>query len=61
MLLLGGPLPGQFTLKRSRDYDVSDAALLPNGDLLVLERKFSVLTGISARKRANGSCHLFSV
>lgn len=49
--ILGGPLPGQFTLKRSRDFDVSDAALLPNGDLLVLERKFSILTGVSARIR----------
>ena len=42
--ILGGPSPGQFTLKRTRDYDVSDAALLPNGDLVVLERKFSVFT-----------------
>lgn len=49
--IIGGPSPGQFTLKRSRDYDVSDATLLPNGDLLVLERKFSILTGISARIR----------
>lgn len=49
--ILGGPTPGQFTLKRSRDYDVSDAALLPNGDLVVLERKFSVFTGVSARIR----------
>jgi hypothetical protein len=49
--IIGGPAPGQFTLKRSRDYDVSDAALLPNGDLLVLERKFSLLSGVSARIR----------
>jgi hypothetical protein len=49
--LIGGPTPGQFALARSNDYDISDATLLPSGDLLVLERKFSVLSGVGIRIR----------
>jgi hypothetical protein len=49
--LIGGPSPGTFTIKRTNDYDVSDAALLPAGDLLVLERKFGWTTGLSVRIR----------
>ena len=30
--LIGGPRPGQFTIKRKNDYDVSDATVLPGGD-----------------------------
>ena len=37
--LIGGPRPGSFAVKRSANYDISDAALLPGGDLLLLERK----------------------
>src|SRR5215813_9959228 len=50
-LPLGGPRPGTFALRRTADYDVSDAALLPSGDLLVLERKFSWTTGLFIRIR----------
>ena len=42
--LIGGPRPGAFTIKRSDDYDVSDATILPAGDLLILERKFGWTT-----------------
>jgi hypothetical protein len=49
--LIGGPTPGQFSLRRSGNFDVSDAVLLASGDLLVLERKFSLLTGIGIRIR----------
>jgi hypothetical protein len=49
--LIGGPRPVTFTLKRSADFDVTDAALLPAGDLLVLERKFSWTTGLFVRIR----------
>src|SRR3954447_22864013 len=38
--LIGGRTPGQFGLRRTENFDVSDATLLPSGDLLVLERKF---------------------
>ena len=49
--LIGGPTPGQFSLRRTNDFDVSDAVLLPSGDLLVLERKFSFLAGVGIRIR----------
>jgi hypothetical protein len=49
--IIGGPSPGQFTLARSGDYDVTDAALLPGGDIVVLERKFSILSGVGTRIR----------
>src|SRR6266852_1973912 len=49
--LIGGPSPGQFSVRRSNNFDVSDAVLLPSGELLVLERKFSWLTGVGIRIR----------
>jgi hypothetical protein len=49
--LVSGPRPGQFTIKRRNDFDVSDATALPNGDLLVLERKFGWTTGLFVRIR----------
>lgn len=49
--LIGGPSPGQFTVKRSNNFDVSDAVLLPSGDLLLLERKFSLVEGVGIRIR----------
>jgi hypothetical protein len=49
--LIGGPAPGQFSLRRTDNYDVSDAVLLASGDLLVLERKFSLLAGVGIRIR----------
>jgi hypothetical protein len=49
--LVGGPSPGQFSVRRTEDFDISDAVLLPSGDLLVLERKFSLLKGAGIRIR----------
>jgi hypothetical protein len=49
--LVGGPTPGQFAVRRTENFDVSDAVLLPAGDLLVLERKFSLLSGVGIRIR----------
>jgi hypothetical protein len=49
--LVGGPQPGQFSVRRTDNYDISDAVLLPAGELLVLERKFSWLAGIGIRIR----------
>jgi len=49
--LIGGPSPGLFTVRRRDAFDISDAALLPSGDLLVLERKFSLLEGVGIRIR----------
>jgi hypothetical protein len=49
--IIGGPSPGAFTVKRLNEFDISDAALLPNGDLLILERKFSWTSGLWIRLR----------
>jgi hypothetical protein len=49
--LVGGPTPGQFSVRRTNGFDISDATLLPSGELLVLERKFSLVEGIGIRIR----------
>lgn len=49
--LIGGPRPGQFTIKRKNDYDVSDATVLPGGDLVIVERQFGWTTGLYIRMR----------
>ncbi|WP_298378185.1 esterase-like activity of phytase family protein [uncultured Bradyrhizobium sp.] len=49
--LVGGKTPGQFSVRRTENYDISDAVLLPSGDLLILERKFSWLGGAGIRIR----------
>ena len=40
-----------FSVKRFDDYDISDAALLPSGELLLLERKYSLQHRASMRIR----------
>ena len=49
--LIGGPTPGEFSIKRSDDFDITDCALLPSGDLLVLERRFFLWSGVAMRIR----------
>ncbi len=49
--LIGGKTPGQFAVRRSDNFDISDAVLLASSELLILERKFSWLTGIGIRIR----------
>lgn len=50
--LVGGPKPGQFSVRRTDNFDISDAVLLPSGELLILERKFSWFAGIGIRIRS---------
>ncbi|WP_184260709.1 esterase-like activity of phytase family protein [Rhodopseudomonas rhenobacensis] len=49
--LIGGKTPGTFAVRRRDDFDISDATLLPSGELLLLERKFSLLNGVGIRVR----------
>lgn len=49
--LVGGPSPGQFSVRRTDHFDISDATLLASGELLVLERKFSLVEGVGIRIR----------
>jgi hypothetical protein len=50
--IIGGKTPASFGIRRTLKYDISDATLLPSGDLLLLERKFSLFgdTGIRIRR-----------
>jgi hypothetical protein len=49
--LIGGPTPGEFAVRRTDGFDITDAALIPGGDILILERYFSWLRGIGMRVR----------
>ncbi len=54
--VLTGPSKGVFFVKRHAPYDVTDGDFLPNGDLLLLERRFSIAEGIGMRiRRIEGS------
>ncbi len=46
-----GPRRGAFRVARSHAYDVTDLAFLPDGAVLLLERRFSWLSGIAVRLR----------
>ena len=46
-----GASGGTFALKRSDEFDVSDCAVTPRGNLLVLERRFSWTSGLAMRIR----------
>ncbi|MDK9697326.1 MAG: esterase-like activity of phytase family protein [Siculibacillus sp.] len=47
--IVGGPRPGLAHLARRDHYAVTDAAFLPTGDLLVLQRRFGVRIGLGMR------------
>jgi hypothetical protein len=49
--LLKGKEVGRFSVKRSGGFDVSDCTILPPGDLLLLERSYSVARGVAMRIR----------
>jgi hypothetical protein len=49
--VMEGPQKGIFTVSRDSTYDVADGDFLPNGDLLILERRFSMAEGIGMRIR----------
>jgi hypothetical protein len=46
-----GREPREFFVRRTNDFDVTDLAFLPGGDLLLLERWFSVWRGVAFRIR----------
>jgi hypothetical protein len=49
--IIEGPHKGIFTIKRSGDFDITDGAFLPDGDLLLLERSFTMAVGVKMRLR----------
>ncbi|MDP1909805.1 MAG: esterase-like activity of phytase family protein [Hyphomicrobium sp.] len=42
---------GRFSVKRSDDFDATDCTVLPPGDLLLVERRFSPARGVAMRIR----------
>ena len=49
--IIEGPNKGIFTVKRNGEFDITDGAFLPDGDLLLLERSFSMAAGVKMRLR----------
>jgi hypothetical protein len=49
--IIEGPQKGIFTVKRSGEFDITDGAFLPNGDLLILERSYTMAEGVRMRLR----------
>jgi hypothetical protein len=49
--ILEGPEKGIFTVVRRGEFDVTDGAFLPNGDLLLLERSYAMSRGVGLRLR----------
>ena len=54
--IVDGPQAGVFTVKRDPPFNITDADFLPNGDLLLLERRFNIASGVGMRiRRITGS------
>ncbi len=49
--LIGGATPGKIWLRRLKGYDITGLAALPDGGLLVLERRFRLSEGLHMRIR----------
>ena len=49
--ILDGPQRGIFKVARTDEFDVTDGVFLPGGDLLLLERRFSLSRGVAMRLR----------
>jgi hypothetical protein len=47
--VMEGPKKGIFFVARNGAFDITDGDFLPNGDLLLLERRFNVADGIAMR------------
>jgi hypothetical protein len=49
--VLSGPRKGIFFVHRNGEFDITDGAFLPTGDLLLLERRFSYAAGVAMQLR----------
>ncbi len=49
--VLTGPHRFEFEVARSSDFDITDAAFLPSGEMLLLERRYSPARGVACRMR----------
>jgi hypothetical protein len=53
--LIGGPTPGPILLKNIGGFDITDAAALPDGGIVLLERRFRYSEGVKMRIRRIGA------
>ncbi|MCU0830091.1 MAG: esterase-like activity of phytase family protein [Rhizobiaceae bacterium] len=49
--VLSGPAKGVFSIARSNEFDITDGAFLPSGDLIILERAYQMAKGVRMRLR----------
>ncbi|MFD9900234.1 esterase-like activity of phytase family protein [Mesorhizobium sp. NPDC059025] len=56
--IIEGPGKGIFTVRRNGEFDITDGAFLPGGDLLLLERSFSMAGGVKMRLRRIGGTEI---
>ncbi len=49
--IVEGRIKGAFTVRKQDGFDVTDAAFLPDGNLLLLERRFTWASGVAMRLR----------
>ena len=49
--IIEGPNKGIFSVRRTGGFDITDGALLPNGDVLLLERSYRPSEGVRMRLR----------
>jgi hypothetical protein len=49
--LIGGRHPGRFSVARHDRFDITDLDVLPSGDVVLLERRFSWWQGVAMRLR----------
>jgi len=49
--IIEGPGKGVFTVARRGEFDITDGAFLPDGDLLLLERSYAIARGVGMRLR----------
>jgi hypothetical protein len=56
--ILEGPERGLFWVVRSGNFDVTDGVFLPDGDLLLLERRFTLPRGVAMRLRRIAGDHI---
>jgi hypothetical protein len=56
--LIGGHSPGPITVRRLGGFDITDAAGLPDGGLVLLERRFRYSEGVKMRIRRISAAEL---
>lgn len=49
--VLNGANTERFSVRKTEDFEVSDCAILPPGDVLLLERRYTPATGVAIRIR----------